>query len=43
MKNSNNSILIKTDRFLLKSLRVKNVKKDYINWIRYENKRLDSI
>ncbi len=39
MKNSNNSILIKTDRFLLKSLRVKNVKKDYINWIRYENKR----
>ena len=39
MKNSNNRILIKTDRFILKSLRVKDVKINYINWIKYENKR----
>ena len=39
MKNLNNKILIKTDRFILKSLKVKDVKINYINWIKYENKR----
>lgn len=39
MKNSRNRILIKTDRFILKNLRVKDVNINYINWIKYENKR----